>query len=416
MRPYISQINTFDVKDGTSVEFIYDRENEASYGSRLNIYTVGDFSKPIFINDSVNMSGINGIPPECKALKNGNQYVAEIISYSGVDFDKAIASEPSNKCYFWCYSTPKFEFANIYDGFIVDNQSFRVELLYEQKEGLDISKAKYEIYDSQMILIGGSDYWSDYDENKTFDYNGLKSNEIYYIRAHGETVQGQPLDTGYISIFIQFEKPTNYSVLYADSDNGNGVIEYNTNIKLIEPNRDRETYDFDSGFIDLRDDRITYETNFLINGDFLMAVRHRYTVGEIATFSNSIRGITLSVVECADGTYRYKLNVPNEICSYIIYSEPFEFNENRLATCWIKRKNNLYELFVFSEYDNPDEYNLFLGQIKPIKDAVRYDVWIDTDKSPTIRIEKDDVVIWKQSGEPENPNVDEIWIDIDLEE
>lgn len=416
MRPYVPQINTFDVKDGTSIQFEYG--GDVSYASQLNIYLSNDFSKPIFSNRVVNMSCINSIPPNVSGMKNGVQYAAEILSYHTATFEESSVSEPSNKSYFWCYSNPVFEFTNVYDGIIINNQSFQAELKYEQAEGIGISKAKYEIYDAQMLLIGGSDFWSDYDENRTFNYNGLENNGIYYIRAWGETVKGQILDTGYISIFIQFEKPNNYSVLYADADNGNGVIEYYTNIKLIEPTRDRETYKYDSGFIDLEDDRIIYDKNILINGDFIMAVRHRYTIGEIATFSNSIKGITLSVIKCSDGMCRYKLLVPNELCNYTIYSEPFIFDETRLATCWIKRINNLYELFVFSEKDDPDEYNLFLGQIRPINNTMRYDVWIDTDNSPTIRIEKDNVVIWKKSEEPneEDLNVNDIWIDVDLEE
>ena len=64
-----------------------------------------------------------------------------------------------------------------------------------------------------------------------------------------------------------------------------------------------------------------------------------------------------------------------------------------------------------------DEYNLFLGTNRPSSDCVKYDLWINTDVTPTVRIQKDDVVVWKQLAEPtENLEYGNIWIDVDLEE
>lgn len=412
MRPIINQINTFDATKNMTVTCIYgstetEQEDIVSYSNLLQVYNHNGVL--VYSNLAYNMRCSNVI--NAGSLKNGEQYYARVTSY---DRDNN-PSELSNAMYFYCYSEPIFRFKNVSEGEVIHSQSLRAMLEYEQTDGIDISKCKYELFDASQSLINESAYWSDYEKNDYYDYNGLSNNEIYYIRAHGETVVGQILDTGFINVFIQYEAPGNYSVLYADADNGNGVIEFNTNINIIEPKRDKDTFKYEYGFIDLENDVLVYDQNLLINGDFVMCVRHKSTIGEIMKCSNKVRGFTLAVLDCSDDKYRYKLTVPNEISNYIIFSNEFKMNDTDLLTCWIKRVNNLYELYVFVENDNPDEYNLFLGQIKPGENLAKYDVWIDTDNTPTIRIEKDDVVIYKSSEEPDNPQLNNIWIDIDLE-
>lgn len=408
MRPVINPIDSFDAKKGKSIEFYYG--GEQSYGSLLKVYRITDFSTPVYTNRATNMQCMNSI--EGGYLTNGEQYAAEIISYH---YDTV--SEVSNKVYFWCYATPVFKFTNITEGEIFNSQSITANLLYEQSDGIDISQFKYALYDSQMALISETPAMSNYQDNKSHNYNGLENNAIYYIRAYGSTTNGQVLDTGFVTIFIQFEAPDSYSTLYANADNINGIIEYNTNIRLIEPNRNVNTYQFDMSTIDLEDDRLVYDTNFVIDGDFIMAIRHKYTIGEILTCSNPDHGFKLRIVPCAEAdTYRYKLTVPNEISNYILYSEEFVMDDTKMMTCWIRRINNLYELTVYTDTDSSDEYNLFLGSVRPSSELTRYDVWLDVDGEPTVRIDKDDVVIWQQLEEPVNPQVNDIWIDIDMEE
>ena len=414
MRPVIERIDSFDAQEGCSISFYYADPNiddaYKSYGSLLRVYKVNDFSTPIYTHEVTTMSEQNSI--DGGVLINGEQYAADLISYN----NSHVPSEPSNKVFFWCYATPVFRFTNVSDGEIFNEQSVTAQLLYEQSDEIEISQFKYALYDSQGALITETSYLTNYDDNNSFTYSGLENDEIYIIRAYGLTTANQVLDTGYITIFIQFEAPDAYSVLYANADNGNGVIEYNTNIKLIESNRPRESYEYDADMINLENDRIVYDTNFVIAGDFIMAIRHKYTVGEILTCSNAVNGFRLRIIACTeDNTYRYKLSVPNELCEYTLYSNPFTMDENKLMTCWIKRVRNLYELKVFVETDTSDEYNLFLGLIRPSNDITRYDVWINLDYEPTVRIDKEDVVIWKQLTEPANPAVNDIWIDIDTE-
>ena len=408
MRPVIEQIESFDAQAGKSIKFYYG--GNQSYGSLLKVYDASNLSTPVYTNKVVNMNYTNSIASG--ALTNGIQYVAEIISYD----NNGVASEASNKIYFWCFSTPIFRFTNITDGDILDNQSFTANLLYEQENGVDISQFRYEIYDYQMTLLFASDYFSDYSSHSSYNYNGLENNQRYYIRAYGFTTRSQTLDTGFVSLFILFKTPDAYSILYANADNGNGVIEYNTNIRLIEPNRDNSEYYYQQDTIDLSHDTLVYDTNFVIDGNFIMAVRHGYTIGKILTCSNLNKGFNLEIIECPESLFRYKLSVPNEICNYILYSEPFQMNSTSLMTCWIRRVNNLYELSVFQDRDTSDEYNLFLGSVRPYNDVVRYDVWIDTYQTPTVRIEKEDVVIWQQLEEPQSAEIGNIWIDAEEDE
>jgi len=405
MRPVIEQIDSFDATNGRSIKFYYG--GNQSYGSLLNVYEANNLRTPVYTNKVINMNYTNAIASSI--LKNGIQYVAEIISYDNNGFP----SEPSNKTYFWCFATPTFKFSNLTDGDILDNQSFVADLLYQQEDGIDISQFRYELYDYQMTLLSASDYYSDYNNHSSYSYNGLENNQRYYIRAYGFTTRSQILDTGFLSIFILFENPDAYSILYANADNDNGVIEYNTNIRLIEANRDYKSYQYQGGVIDLTNDKLVYDTNFVIDGNFIMAVRHKYVIGKILMCSNINKGFNLEIIECPNNLYRYKLSVPNEVCNYILYSLPFEMDETSLITCWIRRVNNLYELTVFNGRDTSSEYNLYLGSVRPYSDVMRYDLWIDTDRTPTVRIEKEDVVVWKQLTEPETAEFGNIWIDVE---
>jgi len=423
IRPVIKQPTDFDASYGTTIEFIYD-EGRRSEGSTLRVYKTSDFTRPVYTNTVYNQTMKNSI--NGGALENGEQYAAEIISYWYGDPEHStelIPSEVSNKVYFRCITTPVFKFTNITDGEVYNNQSVLVELLYEQAEGIEISQFKYELYNSQGNLIEESERYSDYKEHNTFSFNGLENNAQYLIRAQGQTTKLQPLDTGYISIYVQFEAPDSYSILYANADNGNGVIEYNTNIKIIEPNRDVDTYKFESGLIDLEDDKIVYDTNFVLDGDFIMAVRHKMTVGEIMKCSNDNRGFSLIIIDCyadvdtntlteeeAEWRYKYKLVVPNDQCNYILYSSPFVMDEDKIITCWITRINNLYRIDVHSENDTSDWYNLYLGQARPMTDVTKYDVWIDLDVDPTIRIPYGDFEVIYQTTEPENAQTHDIWL------
>ena len=186
MRPVINPIDSFDAKLGKSVGFYYG--GEQSYGSLLKVYRITDFSSPVYTNRATNMQFMNSIAGG--VLINGEQYAAEIISYHN-----DVASEVSNKVYFWCYATPIFRFSNVSDGEIFNTQSITANLIYDQDDGIDISQFKYALYDSQMALIFETPSMSNYRENASYNYNGLENNAIYYIRAYGSTTAGQVLDT-----------------------------------------------------------------------------------------------------------------------------------------------------------------------------------------------------------------------------
>jgi hypothetical protein len=165
----------------------------------------------------------------------------------------------------------------------------------------------------------------------------------------GTTIHGMSCDTGYIHILADYHTPEDYSMIYLSNDETNGYIKYQGNLKIIQATEDTE-FDYIDGYIHLEDERITYESGYNIEDDFILWLRGyvAYDKKVILVLSNLAYTITLESV-VYDDFMRFKLTINNGLDSALYYSQPIpSFIDYETEFVWcIKRQNNIYELKVY---------------------------------------------------------------------
>lgn len=343
-------------------------------------------------------------------LTNGKKYAVQ-----GQVFDiNGKASALSDKMYFWCLATPSFYFDGINNEQIIDTASIYANLVYEQSDWEDIGEYRFYLYDEvkQLLVESETFYGTDH---LTYAYRGLSDDKFYYIRAVGTTVNGIQMDTGYIKIFINYENPEDYKLIYAECNEQNSMVTYQTNFVVINPSDTTAEYEYENGWINLIDKTLTYDKDFIVNGDFTMSIRGKdmYRNATILKCSNDTMGFTLSSYIYDDGSMRYKLLVPNGLCNYILYSEPIMPEEQDIVTIHIRRINNIYQIECFVEWGEVENHNMWFGESQPpLSQLDNYDVWINIDGANTVTVDKNDVTIFYQKDEPSLlvENDYDIWI------
>lgn len=413
-RPIIGKISPQNAESNFTINFTY--AGNLSQKNRMIIRNADDLSdiKYDHIEESMNLSNTYIYDPtNPDRLINGHQYTVEIICYDSNN----VPSETSQRQFFWCLTPPTLSF-DIASGTTIQNSSLNVSLTYIQPEEDDLSQIQYYLLDSYHGEIYHSDVVYNPDiEDLSYTFKGLENTSLlhsYYLKAIGQTYKQMSVSTE-VQIFVQYDEPTTYARLLLSSENGDGIVDYQTNVSIIRGTR--EDYEYENGFINLEDDVLTYNEHFIVPGDFSMCIKHIFNVGTLMKCANQNKEFVLSIVDCTEGQYRYKLVVPNGVCDYILYSKPFYGNRDITMVCWIRRINNVYELSLYDEENNIEDYNLFVGETRPSYSiATDYDVWINPDGA-TVRIAKEDVVVWYQTEEPEDAEEYNIFIsDIDMEE
>lgn len=394
-RPKINKIYPFDANYGTTVSMSY--VGNTPKRNRIIIYDAITLA-PIY--DNITQVGKFAIEQTIPAniLSNGKKYAIQ-----GQVFDSDDTPSPiSEKIYFWCFANPSFYFKNIYNDDTFSTASIFATLAYEQSDWEDISEYRFYLYDDVKNLLIESEpfYSTDY---LTYSYKGLEDDKFYYIRAIGSTINGIQLDTGYIKIFINYSNPEKYNLIYANCNDRNSVVTYQTNFVVINPSDMTTEYEYENGWINLLNKTLVYDRDFIVSGDFTLSIRGRdlYRNTTILKCSNESCGFTLSSYIYDDGNMRYKLSVPNGICNYILYSEPIKPDLNDVVAIHIRRVNNIYELKCFVESDYEFKANMWFGKQRPTSEKLAlYDIWIDNGEEGVVRVDKDNTTILYQKKEP----------------
>ena len=148
------------------------------------------------------------------SLANGHYYQASIVTHNAA----GESSQPSNTIQFYCYSTPSFEFSNLPSTHIINNASYVFDVTYNQTEGETLNAYRFDLYDNTGILLStsGSKYVSSGGLPLTVSYtfSGFEDKTIYGIQCTGTTVNGTLVDTGLVTISVQYETARGYSYLY----------------------------------------------------------------------------------------------------------------------------------------------------------------------------------------------------------
>ena len=164
-----------------------------------------------------------------------------------------------------------------------------------------------------------------------------------------------------------------------------------------------DNYEFENGWINLIDKTLVYNENFLVDGDFTITIRCKdiYRNSTFLKCYNENSGFTLSSYIHDGGGIRYKLIVPNGTCNLIKYSEPLYPNPNDIPTIHIRRINGVYGLYCFTDIEAEEINNIWFGANQPsLTKLDNYDIWLNTDNTNSVRIDKNDVNIFYQEDEP----------------
>lgn len=399
-KPVINKITPFDANYEKIITMTYF--GNMVYSNRIIIYDTENMTS--VFDDTVASFSLSHIIPS-GVLTNGKKYAIQCQMFDS----EGIASVLSDKAYFWVFETPAFYFANLNNGDTISSASLNVSIVYEQADWEDIGEYRFFIYNENKELLNESEILYDSDDI-SYSFRGLESDNIYYIRCFGNTVNGMEIDTGYVKILVKYENPNTYARIYAECDEKTGIVKYNTNFVLIEPKKD--DYDYNNGFIDLIGKSIIYDNGFLVPDDFTMTIRGKnmYHSGTVLSAKNDEIGFTLSSYIYEEGKLRYKITVPNGVCNYILYSDALVFDDQDLVTINIRRINNIYSIKCFVEYEYKEQTDMWFGSVRPTKNLTKYDIWINTDASSTVKVNKDNVTIFYQNNEPDNCVLNNIWI------
>lgn len=367
------------------------------YKNRIIIYNATTLSV-VYDDTTTNTNYAIEHTIPANTLVNGTKYAIQGQVFDSNDNGSML----SDKIYFWCLATPYFYFKDIKDGDIFNTASIYTTLVYNQSDLEDIAEYKFYLYDDIKNLLIESEMFYTID-NMNYAYRGLDDDKFYYIRAQGNTVNGIQMDTGYIKIFVNYENPKDYKLIYAECNNQNSIVTYQTNFVVINPTDTTAEYEYENGWINLIDKTLVYDKDFIISGDFTMSIRGKdlYRNATILKCSNEFMGFTLSSYIYDDGWMRYKLLVPNGLCNYVLYSEPIMPELNDIVAIHIRRINNVYQLYCFVEEGEEELHNMWFGAEQPSLNQVdNYDIWINTDNDGVVRVDKNDVNIFYQKDEP----------------
>lgn len=392
-KPIINYIYPFDATIEKKITFTYT--GDLPYQNRLIIYDATTLS---VIYDRTSASRVLYCTLPAGTCANGTKYAASIQCYDS----SGTASSLSDKTYFWCLDQPSFYFSNVADGDVVTTSSLYAELLYYQPQDEGLAQFQFFIYDSSQVLLAESQvyYSTDY---LTYNYSGLENETVYYIRAKGLTQYGTELDTGYIEIDIHTDYDnadfTNIDVVCNENSS---IVTYYTNFTIVNSDEDGSTYEYEDSYINLVNNTLHYTTGINVEGDFLLCVKIKeyYDSATLLEASDESYGFTLTSYVYDDAYMRFKLTVYNGLTPYILYSEPYLPEATDVFTIYIKRVNNIYQLYVFME-ENESESNMFFGLTEPSSSiAELYDKWLTTDNTPTVEVLKGNVHRFIMDDEP----------------
>lgn len=404
VKPIVNRINTFDPAYDYTFSFSYSGNQSRS--NRL-IITDNETNTVVYDNTVVTMKLEQVLP--AGTITSGKQYCAQ---FQSIDVNNE-ASPVSNKAYFYCLTTPTFQFTNLESK--IENSSFEFIVEYAQSEGENLKEYEFILWNSggSVELKTSGLLYADLGATSiSHKFTALENNEIYQVQVIGTTVHGLSIDTGKVRFSVSYIKPSQYSTFYVENDYAGGVIKYNTNIIMVNYNGN-ELFDYENGRIVLINQKLYYDDGFLIPDDCAVKIRGKYFKTDVDLFmaSNGTSFFTLRCVECGENQYRFILDVTNAFSSYMIISTPVTANDHDNFTVVINRKNNLYGLSVTVEAGTALEVDMYIGATLPDAATITNDAHYIYDPSiATVGIEEENVVIIYGATEPTNPEHLSAWI------
>lgn len=265
MYPTIHAITPFDSSVGTTISFTWSGNQIYKVRCRIKENESGSL---VYDRTIDTMKTYFPIPAD-SGLKNGTDYVCYITVF---DVNNTESAAPDTGKLFCCRSTPVFQLS-ITENEIIRASSFETVLSYTQPEGEALNAYRITLYSYQKTALQTSGTIYDTSPLITWLLTSLENANQYYIRATGETVHGMVLDTGYILFTVAYTQSQVFSTLELNNLPDSGGIEVRSNIISTTGTAEHDVIYIDGEKADLRDNTVTYNIGFEVEGDFSHVVK-----------------------------------------------------------------------------------------------------------------------------------------------
>lgn len=342
-KPTILSMTPWDADKEYQMKFTYSGGLPVS--NRLTIYD--GFSGAQVYDKTENTSHFYHTI-NARNLTNGYKYKAHII----VTDNNGITSYVSDDVWFWCYSTPVFQYLSPSSENI--NKSYvNMLIMYNQVQNEPLYSFQHKLYNYSKQVIATSDMYY----NRTTDilyyinytFSGLENKTHYYIQSEGVTKNGIPVKTEMKHFFVDFEQQETTNVLNTYADD-NATVTGNIHVIPIDADENSEDYTYIGSQVVLLDQEIHYNNDFEIVGDFTCSLKARMTRGDKRLLKMN-RKNTLGYIELTSFLYEnnvvYHLKVNNGMTDYNLFSEPMNVSDNDEVLIHFRRINNIYKLVVY---------------------------------------------------------------------
>lgn len=218
-KPTIFRIVPFDAKIGTTLSFEWGGLSAASNKIEVRERDASDSSDAIYTNVYASYKGRHVIPAD--ALENGKVYKVRlrIETYAGFNSADAEPSEYSDNVIFYCFATPTFGFVDLKTpeelsaGSLTTNEinssGIVLSVNYAQDDGEELNSWSAFLCDASHGILQQSDVLYYASKTQT-TFSGLSDKTNYFVRATGTTVNGMPIDTGYIPLYTYYGLPNTF--------------------------------------------------------------------------------------------------------------------------------------------------------------------------------------------------------------
>lgn len=291
LTPSISAIGVFDPSDTYDIHFTYT--DNQSVKNRL-IITDPETYETIYDKTILTMKLLHTVPSS--TLCAGKCYTAAIQVFDINDNQ----SNLSDSVLFYCYTRPVFSISDIPT--VCKGASITLPLSYLQPEGETLKSYQFFMCDSNHNILNRSDTFYT-DEHMCYSFSGLQNHYTYCFRAIGETTHGYKLDTGYLTVAVDYNVVPTNAVLVLENVYRRGYISINTNIKSIGYELKNDNYFFEGDTVTLYGNNyVKYNEGFSLDGDFSLFVEaKKLPLGTFLRTENDT--FTLSIVRVCDAYY-----------------------------------------------------------------------------------------------------------------
>lgn len=299
MQAIIYPITPFDATVGGNIKFSWSGSQ-----NQVNVIIKSGSDEVYSATVTTNLHEVTIPQGGESSLENGKVYSAFIRVRDSAGVWSEVQPLGSR---FLCLQTPEFGIANIPSSNTIPSSAYTFSVAYSQQNGEKLSSWSISLYSVDKVEISQSGLQynianveagdGSISANESWTFSGFDDNVSYFIRAHGKTVNGINLDTGYLSITAQLKSSKIFTQLEVDNMPDQGGIYIHSNIVSSEgkvynadgvevdpigeglvvsgPYRNPLNNEWTNGGygIDLRPDYyMVYNDGFIIDSDFSMSL------------------------------------------------------------------------------------------------------------------------------------------------